>query len=328
MKLLPVLPLGHYELVFRPRGPLRFTQHAGFAWRGAFGHALKRTVCVTREPTCNTCLLFRSCPYPYLFETPPPAGSAKMRRYTAVPHPFVIAPPPPGLTETGGEYRLRVILFGRANAYLPYVVHALARAGQEGLGTRRSALDLAEIRQEDGSAHWHTVYEGNGSLYAQPPFVPAAPDVPASITLTLTTPLRLKRDGDNVTPERFRFADLFASLLRRISLLTYFHTDTPLEVNFAGLTQAAREFQVSAQDLHWVDWTRYSSRQGTHMQLGGMVGTIRLQGSGLEPFWPYLWLGQWTHAGKATTMGLGAYRIGAASLPDDTAPVASGILGA
>lgn len=39
------------------------------------------------------------------------------------------------------------------------------------------------------------------------------------------------------------------------------------------------------------------------------MGTIELAGDGLEPFWPYLWLGQWTHAGKGVVMGLGGYRI-------------------
>jgi CRISPR/Cas system endoribonuclease Cas6 (RAMP superfamily) len=36
---------------------------------------------------------------------------------------------------------------------------------------------------------------------------------------------------------------------------------------------------------------------------------------GLDAFWPYLWLGQWTHAGKGTSMGMGAYTIQPASLP-------------
>jgi CRISPR/Cas system endoribonuclease Cas6 (RAMP superfamily) len=31
--------------------------------------------------------------------------------------------------------------------------------------------------------------------------------------------------------------------------------------------------------------------------------------AGLEVFWPYLWLGQWTHIGKGTSMGMGAYTI-------------------
>jgi CRISPR/Cas system endoribonuclease Cas6 (RAMP superfamily) len=51
--------------------------------------------------------------------------------------------------------------------------------------------------------------------------------------------------------------------------------------------------------------------------MGGLLGRFSLAGEGLEPFWPYLWLGQWTHAGKGTSMGLGQYRIGGAGLPND-----------
>ena len=43
--------------------------------------------------------------------------------------------------------------------------------------------------------------------------------------------------------------------------------------------------------------------------MGGLVGSFILNLSGLETVWPYLWLGQWIHAGKAATMGLGAIRL-------------------
>jgi len=43
--------------------------------------------------------------------------------------------------------------------------------------------------------------------------------------------------------------------------------------------------------------------------MGGLIGEIELDGADLEPFWPYLWLGQWTHAGKGAVMGLGRYRF-------------------
>jgi hypothetical protein len=31
-----ILPIGRYRLLFRPQQDLRFTGHAGSAWRGAF----------------------------------------------------------------------------------------------------------------------------------------------------------------------------------------------------------------------------------------------------------------------------------------------------
>jgi len=61
-------------------------------------------------------------------------------------------------------------------------------------------------------------------------------------------------------PEAFQLGALFANLLRRISLLTTFHTDAPLETDFAGLNRAGWSVQPQAARLRWHEWTRYSSR--------------------------------------------------------------------
>lgn len=98
-------------------------------------------------------------------------------------------------------------------------------------------------------------------------------------------------------------------------MLTYFHTDDPLETDFAGLTRLATAFEINDARLHWWDWTRYSSRQATEMQMGGLLGEIRMTSSELEALWPYLWLGQFTHTGSGTIMGLGKYEIAAGSSP-------------
>ncbi|OAI10568.1 hypothetical protein A1507_21585 [Methylomonas koyamae] len=127
--------------------------------------------------------------------------------------------------------------------------------------------------------------------------------------------MRIKHEQKNVSADHFNFGDLFSTLLRRISMISYFHTDTPLQTDFAGLTTRAREVEIADQKLKWFDWTRYSSRQKTEMNLGGLIGSITLNMAGLEEFWPYLWLGQWTHVGKATSMGMGAYSINSTSLP-------------
>ena len=90
---VPVLPLARYRLRFKPSGEGRLPAYAGSAWRGALGHALKKVVCVTDLNACPPCLLYRCCPYPYIFETPPPLAAQKMRKYTAAPHPFLLELP-------------------------------------------------------------------------------------------------------------------------------------------------------------------------------------------------------------------------------------------
>ncbi len=304
------LTVSRYRLHFIAQEPLRLPAYAGSAWRGAFGHALKRLVCVTHEPHCPDCLLYRSCSYPYLFETPPDPAIALLRKYPAAPHPFLLHPPADTrrpLTE-GEETLLDLTLFGHGHRYLPYIIHALDQAAARGLGTHRGRLALAAVEQQVATG-WTPIYQPDGPLTLQPPHIPEPPPCPERLTLRIDTPLRLAVDNDHITPDTFRFTHLFGSLLRRVSLLIAFHGDAPLTTDFAVLARAADAIPLITTRLRWRDWNRYSSRQRNTVPMGGLVGEIELNGGGLEPFWPWLWLGQWTHAGKGAVMGLGGYRI-------------------
>lgn len=306
-----MLPLARYRLRFRAAVDLRLPAYTGSAWRGAFGRALKHLVCITDEPTCPSCPFYRSCIYPDLFETPPDPGVGKLIKYTAAPHPYLLIPDDcHGRVAAGQTLSVDVHLLGHGNRHLPYVIHALTQAGQRGLGQDRGALELLRVAQADDE-DWRPIYTPGGDLNPLPPMVPVTPPCPERLTLRLLTPLRLTSEGRLVSQDRFRFHHLFSNLLRRISLLTSFHTDDPLETDFAGLTRAARAIEPSRARLHWHEWARFSSRQDTLVKMGGLIGEIGLEGTDLEPFWPYLWLGQWTHAGKGVVMGLGRYRIDA-----------------
>jgi len=255
-------------------------------------------------------MLLHSCAYSYLFETPPPPGSEKMRLYEAAPHPFILELNRYNVSnEKTPTEILGFNLFGTSYRYLPYVIHALNKAGQEGLGKYHQRYTLAEVWQYQENAQPILVYDGNGKLlHAVKPEIIAIPPCPKTVTVHLDTPLRIKQEGKNCNAERFSFAAFFGNLQRRISLLTYFHTDTPLETDFKYLAAQAKTVELHEPRLSWQDWTRYSSRQQTQMQMGGLVGQFTITDN-LELFWPYLWLGQWTHAGKSASMGLGAYRL-------------------
>ncbi len=303
------LPLALYRLHFSAQGTVRLPAYAGSAWRGAFGHALKQLVCVTRAPTCPPCLLYRACVYRYLFETPPDPAAGKLRKYPAAPHPLVVRPGPGGIHTADDPVTVDVLLFGHGNHHLPYVLHAFTQAGQRGIGQGGGQLKLDQVMQQTPDGHWQSIYRPGDALQPLPPKVIEPPPCPTRITLVLETPLRLRQAETLLGPDVFQFGALFATLLRRISLLTTFHTDTPLEADFASLSQAGWTIRHHPVRLRWHEWARYSSRQDALIQMGGLIGEIELDGVGLEPFWPYLWLGQWTHAGKGAVMGLGRYQL-------------------
>ncbi len=306
----PKLVVHQYQIHFQMDEPAKLPRYAGSTWRGAFGHALKKTVCVVRNTKCAECMLRNSCAYSYVFETPPPENGGKMRKYSNIQHPFILQIPQHQSTTS---YQLNLNLFGKGQHYFPYIVYALKKAGEDGIGKQRQPFQLKRINKTVSGKNI-TVYEEETLTTDQSNTCITPPPLPEIIHIDFITPVRIKQNGHNLSQTTFNFSAFFSSLLRRISMLTYFHSDTPLETDFACLTQQAKEIDFSEQTLCWYDWSRYSNRQRTEMQMGGVIGQVTLNMAGLEPLWPYIWLGQYTHVGKATSMGLGQYSVQTTSL--------------
>lgn len=307
----PILPMALYRFNLAFDDDAQLPPYPGSALRGVFGIALKNAVCVTHQPTCTGCLLRACCPYSYIFETPPPPATQKMRRYDAAPHPFVLQLLQLEVSPDR-SFPLAMAVFGRANNLLPYLIYAWQSAGQRGVGGTRTTFQLTSVAQwDEQTSDWREIYRQGGSVVSAPPRAELPPAKPSRVKITLNTPLRLQREGRFVQPAQFELSDLTLNVVRRISMLTYFHTDTPLDADFLGLKQAAQSTNIDDRQLRWHDWARYSSRQQTTMEMGGLLGSFSISTNGLEALWPYLWLGQKTHAGKATSMGLGAYHIDA-----------------
>lgn len=163
----PVIPIKTCRFYFATDSAARLPQFPGSAWRGAFGHALKKTVCVVRDTPCGQCLLKNACAYSVVFETPPPANSEKMRKYTAAPHPFVLQFPVTA-SASGSAYTLDVILFGHGQRYLPYIVHALQTAGNDGIGGHRQIFRLQKIDDINQEGFGETLYQNGGLKAPQP----------------------------------------------------------------------------------------------------------------------------------------------------------------
>jgi hypothetical protein len=87
------LDVSRYELKLRALEPVSLPSFLGSTLRGAFGHALKDAVCVMNHRNCERCMVAERCIYPYLFETPAPAGLKLLKGQQHAPHPFILTPP-------------------------------------------------------------------------------------------------------------------------------------------------------------------------------------------------------------------------------------------
>ena len=65
-------PLARYRFEWRATRSMRLPDYAGSMLRGAFGHALRKLACMTKQKECDGCSLIASCPYPAVFAPVPP----------------------------------------------------------------------------------------------------------------------------------------------------------------------------------------------------------------------------------------------------------------
>ncbi|PXF54184.1 MAG: hypothetical protein C4B58_16100, partial [Deltaproteobacteria bacterium] len=231
-----------------------------------------------------------------------------MRKYTAAPHPFILEPSVKNQTtyKKGEDISFGLTLIGRATDYLPYFIYALDELGRIGIGKGRGKYELrrvleenplkdeAPISQEQGNRR--VIYRGEDKMLAQ-----LNRPIRWSDILTLSSPLAEMRFSF-ITPTRIKYKNsltkdlefhvLFRNLLRRISLLSYFHCDHRLDdQGFKDLIEQAHKVQTVKRALCWHDWERYSNRQETRMKMGGFMGEITYEGN-FAPFLPYIRLGE------------------------------------
>lgn len=192
------LPVARYEIQLRATDAARLPAFPGSALRGAFGHALKRAVCVMPHRACERCLVASRCIYPYVFETPwPEALAERHRAQQNAPHPYLLDPPvyrvrraefvvppsdgsvasqaAPSAAETPnnpGPWAREVTLaandtvvfgltlLGRAIEHLPFLIFAVHEMAEHGLSVRRHKFELLQVDRLAPDGTRVTVYTG------------------------------------------------------------------------------------------------------------------------------------------------------------------------
>jgi hypothetical protein len=86
-------------------------------------------------------------------------------------------------------------------------------------------------------------------------------------------------------------------------------SDTKLSLDFSSLVAASEQVRVRDNRLWWEELRSYSTRRRTDSPTSGLLGTVVLEADDWSPFLPWLVWGQFTHVGKDTVKGNGAYRI-------------------
>lgn len=287
----------------------------GSMLRGAFGHALKNVICALRRHQCDNCLLAATCAYHFIFEVSKiiPGTGPDRPRVAARPHPFVLIFPDSFQRSYGidSTFDFGLILFGKANDYLPHIVYAVEQMGDGGLGKGakqgQGRFKLVAVRSQEA-----IVYDGTSKILQQvlpPPCLELAgppSETIDAVKVKLLSPLRLKHH--NQFQDSLPFHLLVRAALRRVSTLADAYGSGEPPLDYSGLIKRAGQVQTAQSDCGWVDLKRFSNRQNCAMLMGGVQGSITYDGE-LAEFLPLLRYCEQTHLGKQTTFGLGRIEV-------------------
>jgi len=289
--------------------------YKGSTFRGVFGIALKKVVCALRKQDCKDCLLREKCVYSFVFETPVIRDEGH-KRIAAPPHPYVIEPPDNDRTHFKKEepFDFALILFGRANEFLPYFVYAFEQMGRLGIGKRIEGK-RARFLLKKVTSNGKLTYSGETGKITTDKLVEdlqiedfMTDDLANAhrIDISLKTPLRLK--FQNRLEAGLPFHILIRAMLRRASSLQNYYGNGEPPLDYRGIVDRAKAVETADSSLRWFDWERYSNKQDQSMLMGGIIGEVSYSGD-LTEFLPLVRLCEKVHIGKQTSFGLGKIEI-------------------
>lgn len=272
-----------------------------FILRSMLGKNLRSMSCIAGQKKCPDCMYNKTCAYAFLFETILPTENEIAPGRDRASHPFVFTDGSLHSGDTISEYDFTITLLGKACEYLPYIYAAFVRAGRDGLFKSRTSFSVTKV------------CIGEKNILIDPEHIDTS--VPAilwtlnedlsekngEVTVELKSPLRFKYNGKYGTD--FTAQDFMCCLYRRIKTLCSLYGSTDNMPEYLHDKTNA----IADKNLSWHDERHYSARQKNAMSLGGVTGTIKLQGAFSAVEQNMLDFSKLFNAGKNTNFGLGQF---------------------
>jgi len=269
LKYTKITFLSNYKLPFN---------FIGSTIRGAFGHGLKRVVCINPSFKCEGCFAKDNCLYYDLYEK----DFNKFRL----------------AFELDNSLKFDLYLFEEISEKTPYILSSLYKTFKEiGILKDRVKIDDFKILVND-----EVVYDGEfRELRIENEEIKmkiVESNESKDITLKFITPLRIKQDGKYVRGNELNPSSILRSIYHRFLKLK---DKKPQKLPFTP------DIEIINKNLKFKDFGRYSNRQKTKMKLGGVIGEMKLKVD--ENSYNLFKLGEIIGVGKQVTFGLGNMRV-------------------
>ena len=309
MSDLTALSFSRSRFVLRSRSAGRLPPYLGSTLRGGLGAALVELVGDRSRTTQERSLLSSDCPYLLLYGDPELDATRGSRDTTRA---FVLRPP----TETEGDRRFEpgdalefeLVLLGRAQLVLPWLIVAARRMGSSGLGRRPVRFDLDQVlAPATGEMLWSAAHPGRTLLAPEETDRDLMAPVGPEATVRFLTPVHLLSNGEFVPAPSANL--IVRAILRRLHAVMRSHCDAewdmpagPIIDDAACLRLAPTEFQVRRV-------RRFSNRQRKAQWLEGVTGELRLASPVLPRFGPLLRAAEVLNIGKHVAFGFGRISV-------------------
>lgn len=257
----------------------------GTRLRGALGYFLKKISCKQKQSSCSECMLKTFCVYQRFYE------DAGIR-------PWRLIPPSPGTYCSGESFEFEIVFFDDFGLHIPFVTLAIKDMGLKGIGKDDTdRYELIEAHAQSLSKVERPIYHEGELNYNPQDFLSDSRESDIEynenqITVLFKTPLRLKNESHLVTSLNEKI--FWEACLERAKSLGY--EIAPNDTFF--------DLALVSSKSKWLEHKRYSTRQKSNMQLGGVVGEITLAGD-IKKYKKIFSLIEMTGLGKATTFGFG-----------------------
>ncbi|MDK9718797.1 MAG: CRISPR system precrRNA processing endoribonuclease RAMP protein Cas6 [Trichlorobacter sp.] len=259
-----------------------------------FEDALRTVSCVHKNQSCTICQTSGTCVVPALIARHLSQDPDLVRRHQKPGLPFVFYA---HSDVNDHDSTLGLNLLGSACGHLPLFLKALNTLTGQDACIRLTASDYQNVAVELD----HVCPETADNL----PVLAAADLLTLyshrfscckRIRLDLLSPLRLKRDGHELS--RFEPHYFIRSLLRRISSLAVYYG--------GGVNQEL--FRHLAQRATSVSLVRQLPSKSMGSLLRGVTGSFELAGP-FDELGPFLALGEQVHLGKGAAFGMGSFVV-------------------
>lgn len=251
----------------------------GSQLRGAFGYALKRVVCINPKYDCIDCFAQNSCLFYNFYE--------KKNSFHKYRFDFTLAQ---------SSYLFDYYLFDSATKELPYILSAFIKMLKDnGLGKDKKTYNDFNIFIND------ELCTKNDDIKIPKDFIKILEigDIKKDIELHFFTPLRIKKDNRFIRRDELELKDIINSIYQRqLQLLGKPYRKFPYQI----------QGDIVDKNISYKELTRASNRQKTTMNIGGLVGSMKIKNLNKECY-EVLKVGELIALGKQTVFGLGKIKL-------------------